>query len=162
MLWVKQPVVGSGCEWKGFMGGLGGVLAASFALVVCQSLLSACPHLCLSLLLQGQATSVPRQQQVSMEQQAGQQMVQGWQGRVTSVSIKLSPAAPGATGSVCSRLCLLPSVPGASPGSPCVPMPGSMVGTGASPAGWDELLRDATSAAGEGKLLCVVREGSGS
>lgn len=144
------------------MGGLGGVLAASFALVVCQSLLSACPHLCLSLLLQGQATSVPRQQQVSMEQQAGQQMVQGWQGRVTSVSIKLSPAAPGATGSVCSRLCLLPSVPGASPGSPCVPMPGSVVGTGASPAGWDELLRDATSAAGEGKLLCVVREGSGS
>lgn len=56
-----------------------------------------------------------------MEQQAGRQMLQGQQGRVTSVSIKLSPVAPSATGSsagscsMCSQLCLLPSVPGCKP-----------------------------------------------
>lgn len=132
------------------------------ALVVCQSL-SACPHLCLSVVLQGQPTSFPRQQQVSMEQQAGRQMVQGQRGRVTSLSIKLSPVAPSATGSgtgscsTCSQLCLLPSMPDASPRfSLCVPIPGSMVGTGASPAGWDELLRDATPAAGDRKYPAAL------
>lgn len=85
-------------------GRIGWCLAASFVLVVCQSSLSACPHLCQSVVLRGQPTCFPREQQVSTEQQAGQQMVQGQQGRVTSVSIKLSPVAPGGTGSRCQFL----------------------------------------------------------
>lgn len=71
--------------------------------------------------------------------------------------------APSAAGSgagscsVCCQLCLLPSVPDASPGSsPCVPIPGSTVSTGTSPAGWNELLRDATSAAVDGKYLAAL------
>lgn len=99
----------------------------------------------------------------SMEQQAGWQMAQGQRGRVTSLSIKLSPVAPSATGSstsscsVCSQLCLLPPVPDAGPRSSlCVPIPGSPAGTGASPAGWDELLRGAISAAGDRKYPAAL------
>lgn len=125
-------------------GRTGWCLAASFVLVVRQSLLSACPRLCLSVVLQGQPTRFPGQQQVSMEQQAGLQMVQGRGGRVTSVSIKLSPSA---TGSRCQFLLrVLPAVPAAI-SARCKPRLFSVCAHpwehgGASPAGWDKLPRE--------------------
>lgn len=162
---VKQPLVGSGYECKRFTGDIGWFLAASFALVVRQSLSSACPRLCLSVVLQGQPTSFPRQQQVHG---ATGRLANG-AGTAREGDISLHQTVTSS--SKCHRLqhqfllCVLPAVPAAasarcSPRSSlCVPIPGSPAGTGASPAGWDELLRGAISAAGDRKYpaaLCGV------
>lgn len=135
------------------------VVFGCFFCAGCLSVFVVCPsYLCLSVVLWGQPTSVSRQQQVSMEQQAGQQMVQRQRGRVTSVSIRLSPVAPSATDACCHQCRMQAQVLHACPSlgawqAQGLHQQGGMSSSEMSP---QQLEMEGI------QLFCVVWEGSGS